>query len=78
MRYIEREATPFERFFAGFVDEPRRRGDGCATRRFAQGVARRWSRAACRSGADLRFLDGAMQRQPGAPVKALAYCFCGF
>ena len=27
---------------------------------------------------DLRFLDSAMQKRPGAPVKALAYCFCGF
>jgi hypothetical protein len=26
---------------------------------------------------DLQFLDAAIAR-PGQPVKALAYCFCGF
>ena len=27
---------------------------------------------------DLRFLDAALKPGRGAPVKALAYCFCGF
>ncbi|KGQ18046.1 Protease IV [Lysobacter dokdonensis DS-58] len=78
VRYIEREATPFERFFAGFVSSRA----GSAMMRdsgFAQGIARTIvSRSVPQVDADLRFLDAALQRKPGAPVKALAYCFCEF
>ena len=46
---------------------------------FAQGIARAvLARNLPQVDADLRFLDSAMQKRPGAPVKALAYCFCGF
>ncbi|MUV13314.1 signal peptide peptidase SppA [Noviluteimonas gilva] len=78
VHYIEREATPFERFFAGFVSSRA----GAAMMRdsgFAQGVARTLvARSVPQMDADLRFLDAALQRKPGAPVKALAYCFCEF
>jgi len=74
LRYIEKPATPFERFFT----------------RFAQGrVAAQWLRESSLGQSllahalpqvrdDFRFLDSALQsRHGGAPVKALAYCFCG-
>ena len=74
VRYVERAATPFERWFSGF----------------AQGrLGRAWlhdsdlaqvllARAAPRADADLRFLEQALRTQDGATVKALAHCFCGF
>ncbi|NUS61042.1 MAG: signal peptide peptidase SppA [Lysobacter sp.] len=78
VRYIEKEATAFERFFAGFVSS--RAGSAWMhDSNFAQGIARAvLARNLPQVDADLRFLDSAMQKRPGAPVKALAYCFCGF
>jgi protease-4 len=77
VRYIEKEATSFERFFAGFVSS--RAGSAWLhDSSFAQGMARVvLARNLPQVDADLRFLDAALQRRPGAPVKALAYCFCG-
>ena len=74
VRYVEKQATPFERFFT----------------RFAQNrIAARWmadtslgqallAHAMPQVRADFRFLDSALQATHGTPVKALAYCFCGF
>ena len=74
VRYIEKQATPFERFFT----------------RFSQNrVASAWLRdsslaqmllthALPQTRDDLRFLDSALKPGRGMPVKALAYCFCGF
>ncbi|UHQ20321.1 signal peptide peptidase SppA [Lysobacter sp. KIS68-7] len=76
VRYIEREATPFERLFAGFV-QSRAGAAWLHDSSFAQGMARAVvARSVPQMSADLQFLDAAMQRTPGAPVKALAYCFC--
>jgi protease-4 len=76
VRYIEREATPFERFFAGFF-ESRAGAAWMRDSSFAQGIARTMlARNVPQVHADLQFLDAALQRGPGAPVKALAYCFC--
>jgi protease-4 len=73
LHYIEKPATPFERFFT----------------RFAQNrVAAAWlgdsslghallARALPRTREDLHFLDAALDSGRGAPAKALAYCFCG-
>ena len=45
---------------------------------FSQGVARAViALSVPQVDAYLRFLYWALQRRPGAPVKALAYCFCG-
>src|SRR5688572_4239760 len=78
VRYVEREATPLERFFANLVQSRA----GSALLRdstIAQGIARTvLARSVPQIDADLRFLDNALQRTPGAPVKALAYCFCDF
>ncbi|MCC8362949.1 signal peptide peptidase SppA [Lysobacter sp. A6] len=78
VRYIEKEATAFERFFAGFVSS--RAGSAWMhDSSFAQGVARAvLARNLPQVDADLRFLDSALQKRPGSPVKALAYCFCEF
>ena len=76
VRYIEKEATPFERFFAGFI-QSRAGSAWLRDSSFAQGLARTVVEHAVPSvRSDLRFLDAALQRTPGAPVKALAYCFC--
>ena len=76
VRYFEREATPFERFFAGLLQSR----VGAAWMRdssFAQGLARTViARGVPQMASDLQFLDAALQRTPGMPVKALAYCFC--
>jgi protease-4 len=76
VRYIEREATPFERFFASFV-ESRAGAAWLRESSFAQGLARTMvTRSLPNVDADLKLLEAAMQPRPGAPVKALAYCFC--
>jgi protease-4 len=76
VRYLEKEATPFERFFANFV-QSRIGASWLHDSSFAQGLARTMvERAVPGVHADLQFLDAALERKPGAPVKALAYCFC--
>ncbi len=73
VRYLERGATPFERFFARFAES---RAGGALLRNsdFAHALL---ARALPRTAQDLRFLDAALKPGNGAPVKALAYCFCG-
>jgi protease-4 len=79
VRYIEKMATPFERFFTGFsgsriggawLQQSGFARDLLATAVLAHGVPQ--------VHRDLQFLDAATARGPGQPVKALAYCFCGF
>jgi len=79
VRYIEKMATPFERFFTGFsgsriggawLQQSGFARDLLATAVLAHGVPQ--------VHRDLQFLDTATARGPGQPVKALAYCFCGF
>jgi protease-4 len=74
VRYMEEQASPFERWFTGFVSSRMGRawiGQSDLAQRLlakaAPGVER-----------DLKFLDAALQRGKAMPVKALAYCFCGF
>lgn len=74
VRYIEKAATPFERFFSRFSDN----SAAAALLRnssFAQSLV---ADALPQAGKDLRFLDSALKPAPGTRVKALAYCFCGF
>lgn len=73
VRYLERGATPFERFFARFAES---RAGGALLRNsdFAHALL---VRALPRTAQDLRFLDAALKPGNGVPVKALAYCFCG-
>ncbi len=73
VRYIERAATPFEKWFAGFVQ-------GRIGHAWLQdsGLARTLlARAAPRMEGDLLMLEQVLETQDGKPVKVLAHCFCG-
>jgi protease-4 len=74
VRYIEKTATPFEQFFAGFVESR----IGGAWLRESDVAQRLLAKMAPQAAADLRFLEGAITPTRGVPVKALAHCFCGF
>ena len=74
VRYIERTATPFERWFAGFADSRIGRawfGDSDLARALL-------ARAMPQAERDLAMLERVLTPSPGARVKSLAYCFCGF
>jgi protease-4 len=73
VRYLERQATPFERFFS-HVAESRIGASWLRESGLTQALL---ANALPRAQGDLRFLDDAMHPRPGAPVKALAHCFCG-
>ena len=78
VRYIEKMATPFQRLFSGFAGS-RIGGAWLRHSEFARemaGVAV-LANAVPQARRDLQFLDAAIAR-PGQPVKALAYCLCGF
>ncbi|HZX75917.1 signal peptide peptidase SppA [Lysobacter sp.] len=74
IRYIEKAATPFERFFTGLVASRM----GAATLQHSDIARSLLAKASPQAAADLRFLEGAIAPTRGVPVKALAYCFCGF
>lgn len=75
VRYVEKSATPFERFFAGFAESR----IGAAWLRSDSDLARGLlAKAVPQAASDLRFLHSAVQPTRGVPVKSLAYCFCGF
>ena len=73
VRYLERQVTPFERFFGNLAESR----IGAALLRDSSLAQALVARALPRAGDDLRFLEAAMQPRAGKPVKALAYCFCG-
>ncbi|HYG07756.1 MAG TPA: signal peptide peptidase SppA [Stenotrophomonas sp.] len=76
VRYIEKQATPFAQFMSGFAGS--RAG---AWALGESGLARvMLARTLPEVDTQLRFVDDAVQqsRAGGPPVKALAYCFCGF
>lgn len=74
VRYVEDVGTPFQRFFAGFVQSRM----GAAWLRDSGIAQTLLMRALPQASDDLRFLDSALKPGRGTPVKALAYCFCGF
>ena len=76
VRYLEGARTPFERFFSRFAES---RAGSALLRESGLGPTL-LARALPRGDRDLRFLQYALQSGGGlggAPVKALAYCFCG-
>jgi len=77
VRYIEKGATPFERFFARFSQS--RAGFALLQHSTAaQALAQQlFAHALPQQRDDLKFLDAALKPGRGTPVKALAYCFCG-
>jgi protease IV len=72
VRYIEKQATPFERFFTRFA-QSHVAAQWLRESGFAQGLL---ARALPQSRDDFRFLDSALKPGRGTPVKALVYCFC--
>ena len=72
VRYVERAATPFERFFAGFAQGRVGRA-WLGEMEFAQTLL---ARVAPQAERDLRFLEQALREQAGSPVKPVAHCFC--
>lgn len=73
VRYVEKPATPFERWFTGFA-EGRLGGSLLQQSGLARGL---FVRLMPEAEQQLRFLERAMQ-PGGAPVKAVVHCFCGF
>jgi len=74
VRYIERQSTPFERFFGNLAQTDA----GASVLRESPLAQALVARALPQAARDLRFLDSSLARQRGKPVAALAYCFCGF
>lgn len=75
VRYIEKDTTPFAQFLGGFAGS---RAGGWMLAE--SGVARLMlARTLPEVDTQLRFVENAVREQGnGAPVKTLAYCFCGF
>ncbi len=75
VRYIEKAASPFAQFVSGFAGS---RAGGWMLAE--SGVGRMvLARAMPEVDTQLRFVENAVREQGnGTPVKALAYCFCGF
>ncbi|KMM75428.1 endopeptidase IV [Xanthomonas sp. NCPPB 1128] len=73
VRYVEKPATPFAQFVGGFAGS--RLGVWMLSDS-ALGHAL-LARSLPELDTQLRFVKDAADTRPGAPVKALAYCFCG-
>ncbi len=73
VRYVEKMATPFERFFGGLAGS-RIGAAWLGNSEVARGLL---AKAMPQAAADLRFMESAIQPTRGGPVKVLAYCFCG-
>ena len=75
VRYIEREMTPFERWFSGFA----RGAFGHAMIADSDIARALLVKASPQSERDLRMLERAVDAgRKGRPVTTAAYCFCGF
>lgn len=74
VRYVEKSATPFERFFTGLAEG---RAGTAMLRHSGLGEAM-LARSMPRVADDLRFLEQSVPSVRGVPVKSLAYCFCEF
>ncbi|MEL1263114.1 signal peptide peptidase SppA [Pseudoxanthomonas putridarboris] len=74
VRYIEKTASPFSQFLSGFAGS-RIGAAWLKDSDFARGLL---ARSLPEMEAQLRFVDEAVNDRRGAPVKTLAYCFCGF
>ena len=73
VRYIERQATPFEKWFTGFVQGR----IGHAWLQDSDLARILLARAAPRAEGDLQMLEQVLANGDGKPVKVLAHCFCG-
>ncbi|WP_305804304.1 signal peptide peptidase SppA [Stenotrophomonas sp. YIM B06876] len=74
VRYIEKAASPFAQFMSGFAGS--RMG---AWMLGDSGMARMLlARSMPEMDTQLRFVEDAVKDRNAAPVRTLAYCFCGF
>ena len=73
VRYLEKQATPFERFFSRFTQN-RAAAAWLHDSSLGQVLL---AHALPNTRKDLHFLDAALASRGAMPVKALAYCFCG-
>jgi len=80
VRYVEKMPTPFEQMLASFANS--RAGSAWLGQSgFGQDTFARvmLARAVPQASHDLQFLqDMTTSKRGGSPIKALAYCFCGF
>ncbi|MFT3761646.1 MAG: signal peptide peptidase SppA [Pseudoxanthomonas sp.] len=73
VRYVERRTTPLEQFMSGFAAS-RVGALWLKDSDFARALL---ARMLPEADAQLRFVENAAKDRDRAPVKALAYCFCG-
>lgn len=73
VRYVERTASPFQRWFSGFAESR----IGAAWLRNSDLAHVALSRTLPQTRDDLRFIESTLKQDRGVRVKALAYCFCG-
>ncbi|HEY1033740.1 MAG TPA: S49 family peptidase, partial [Pseudoxanthomonas sp.] len=74
VRYIEKAASPFSQFMSGLAGTRL----GAAWLKDSDFARALLARSLPEMEAQLRFVDEAVNDRNGAPVKTLAYCFCGF
>lgn len=74
VRYIEKMSSPFSQFMGGFAGSR----IGSAWLKDSDFARALLARSLPEMEAQLRFVDEAVNDRHGAPVKSLAYCFCGF
>jgi protease-4 len=74
VRYIEKQASPFSQFMSGLAGSR----VGAAWLKDSDLARALLARSLPEMEAHLRFVEEAVHDRNGAPVKALAYCFCGY
>ena len=74
VRYIEKMSSPFSQFMGGFAGSR----IGAAWLKDSDFARALLARSLPEMEAQLRFVEEAVNDRQGAPVKTLAYCFCGF
>jgi protease-4 len=74
VRYIEKAASPFAKFMDGFAAS--RTGAWLLADSSLARIA--LSKTLPEMDTQLRFVEDAIKDRNGAPVRTLAYCFCGF
>ena len=73
VNYVDKPATPFAQFLAGFAGSR----VGAALLQDSDLARAALARTMPETEAQLRFVERALKDRTGAPVKSLAYCFCG-
>lgn len=74
VRYVEQTMSPLQQLFGGFA-QSRLGAAWLKDSSFARALL---LKSMPETEAQLRFVENAVKDRSGQPVKALAYCFCGF